>query len=841
MNERDPKMPGMFALVLLFFLIVTSFLLSNSQQAMLRAEAQDRAGHDLDLMSDTAREVLLKSDYALVRTMVEKWGMSHNEFMEIRAIAPNGYVIAEYRSATPRSAEYTSLSRDVMLGDRKLATLLLVVDFHNMDEIATLLRYKLLLGAFILTALLGAAVWYFFQKLAMEPLEKLVAVRTASLVTKNQELIAENLRRQGADAALKQREEHTSLILNSISEGIYGVDLQGNITFINKAGYRILGYTRPGDLLCKNAHQLFHHTRPDGSTYASTDCNIYRCYRTGESCHVTDEVFWRPDNTSFPVEYRSAAIISDGTPVGAVTVFSDITAQKMAEDSIREANNRLQLHYTQTPLAMIEWDLDFKVILWNPRAEKIFGYTAAEAMGKHASFILTEAARTQVTAVWNALIQNIGGSHSRNENRRKDGTTIICEWHNTPLIDNNEKVIGVSSFVQDITEQQRVEDHLRHTQKMDSVGTLAGGIAHDFNNILTAIIGYGHIALMQMKPDDPQRRNLDHILASADRATYLTQGLLAFSRKQMSNKKQVNLNDQMHKTKSFISRIIGEDIEIITNLHPRPLLVLADPNQIDQILMNLATNARDAMPQGGVLTVTIACVQLDSEFTKQHGFGKEGHYARITIADTGLGISEEVKAKMFEPFFTTKEVGKGAGHGLSIIYGIVKQHDGYITVDSTPGKGTTFHLYLPLVEPARDEENTTGTMAYPERGTETILVAEDEEPLRKMMQAVFETFGYEVILAVDGEDAVQKFTAHKDRIHLFLSDMIMPKKNGKEAYEAIRQLRPDIKVIFASGYSPEHIRQKIQIEHGTAIVYKPISPRELLKTVRSVLDTGTVN
>ncbi|MGC2062879.1 MAG: ATP-binding protein, partial [Thermodesulfovibrionales bacterium] len=331
---------------------------------------------------------------------------------------------------------------------------------------------------------------------------------------------------------------------------------------------------------------------------------------------------------------------------------------------------------------------------------------------------------------------------------------------------------------------------------------------------------------------------IKQIRAAADKAAYLTQGLLAFSRKQLSNKKQVDLNEHIIKTEDFFRTAIGEEIRFRINLHERPIHVYADPNQIEQVLMNLITNARDAMPAGGDLTVTTAPIRLDEEFSILHGYGTPGRYGLITVSDSGTGMDEETRRRIFEPFFTTKEVGKGTGLGLSIIYGIIKQHDGFINVHSKPGEGATFRIYLPILKAALHETEQPEKASYPERGYETVLLAEDDEMLRVLSESVLAEFGYEVIVAVDGEDAVKKFKENRDRIQLFISDLVMPKKNGKEVYDDIRNICPDIKTIFVSGYSPEIVRDKAPLGNDVTILYKPISPMDLLRKVRTILDKG---
>ncbi len=389
----------------------------------------------------------------------------------------------------------------------------------------------------------------------------------------------------------------------------------------------------------------------------------------------------------------------------------------------------------------------------------------------------------------------------------------------------------------DITCSRKLQDQLRHAQKIEAVGTLAGGIAHDFNNILTAIIGYGTLLRNGLAGDSPLRGYADQVLASSERAAGLTHSLLAFSRKQQVNLRPLSLNDILARVDKLLHRLIGEDIDLTVAVPDQPVTVLGDAGQIEQILMNLATNARDAMPGGGTLAIELSSVELDASFRQVHGYGKPGPYALITVSDTGEGMDRGTAQRIFEPFFTTKEVGRGTGLGLSIVYGIVKQCDGYVTCYSEPGQGTTFKVYLPLTAdmPApRLRESDS----QPSGGTETVLVAEDNKEVRELVRAVLEQFGYTVLAAADGDEAVRVFELHQDAISLLLLDVVMPKRNGKEVYETARTLKPAVRALFTSGYTADIMHRKGILEEGLHFISKPVSPRELLRKVREAL-TGS--
>lgn len=404
-----------------------------------------------------------------------------------------------------------------------------------------------------------------------------------------------------------------------------------------------------------------------------------------------------------------------------------------------------------------------------------------------------------------------------------------------PVRRTDGRVENVIEVGRDLTEMKKLERQLVHAQKMEAIGQLAGGIAHDFNNIVTALIGYGNLLLMRLPDGDPSRHFAEQMLTSAERAGDLTQGLLAFSRKKVFNLQPLDFNELVRGFQSFLKRIIGDDVEVRIDLAPGEQLVLADSGQMEQVLMNLASNARDAMPDGGTLTITTVRTELDSSFIRVHGYGERGGYLLIEVTDSGHGMDEETQRKIFEPFFTTKEPGKGTGLGLAIVYGIIKEHGGYITVYSRPGMGTTFRIYLRLLE-ERPHRTEIAKYTRPEGGDETIVIAEDDETVLDMEAKLLENCGYKVIRAADGIQALESFLQAKDEVRLLILDVMMPKKGGLEVAEAARSVRPDIGVLFNSGYPLDLLRKKGLLEGDVHFFTKPIAPRELLTKVREILD-----
>ena len=384
-------------------------------------------------------------------------------------------------------------------------------------------------------------------------------------------------------------------------------------------------------------------------------------------------------------------------------------------------------------------------------------------------------------------------------------------------------------------EKQILEEQLRHSHKMEAVGTLAGGVAHDFNNILTAILGYGELLRISLEDATQAMDYVTHILLSADRASDLTKSLLAFSRKQLIKPSSVNINKLVCNSEPLLTRIIREDINLKLEIHNESLIVIADSGQIDQILLNLAANAKDAMPNGGVLTISTKCVDSSNNYLKN--IKKTGKYALLSVSDTGTGIENNILDKIFDPFFTTKEAGKGTGLGLSMIYGIVKQHNGFIDVTSKKNIGTAFKIYLPITQNAIPEDEKPQTIHKDKiKGTETVLIAEDDEHVRTLSTKVLLQYGYKVIEAVDGGDAVTKFIQNKNRIHIVVLDVIMPVKNGKQVYHEIIKIKSDVKVLFISGYTDKIIKDEEILEGKINFISKPVAPAILLQKIRQVLD-----
>lgn len=525
----------------------------------------------------------------------------------------------------------------------------------------------------------------------------------------------------------------------------------------------------------------------------------------------------------------------------AETIHKDIIELKEAELTISQAKQDWEETFDTISDMITIHDKDFNIVRANKAAQKILGLPFLEKTPDVKCFKYYHGAESPIEGCPGCRCLETGkpATFKMFEPHLK----MFLEINVYPRLDANNELTGIIHVVRDITEQRKLGDYLRHSQRLESIGTLAGGIAHDFNNILTAITGYGHILKMKAKEGDPTKAYIEQILASAERAANLTQSLLAFSRKQISAPEPVKLKGIIENVKRVLQRLIGENVELRAEISGEDLSVIADSSQIEQVLVNLCTNARDAMPEGGILAIKMKRVSGDKirqaigKTEETINIEQDKGYAEITVTDTGIGMDEKTRQRIFEPFFTTKEVGKGTGLGLSIVYGIIKQHHGHISVESEEGKGTTFRIYLPLTEIAVSKDIRTAEAATAiTGGAETILLAEDEEAVRKLTKIVLEEFGYTVIEASDGQEAVSQFMENKDRIDLFLSDIVMPGMNGREAYERIKKIKPKVKVLFASGYPSDFTHKSEILVEGLDFIGKPVSPDNLIRKVREVLD-----
>ena len=641
--------------------------------------------------------------------------------------------------------------------------------------------------------------------------------------------------RRRADDALRHSEARYRLLAENISDVIGLYDLNMNAIYVSPSVHRLQGYT-PDEVIARPMmDHLVGGSRELAVRMLEEELAIERSGQgdLARSRTLELEVLCKDGRTVWTESKITAVRNPVGTLTGFIALSRDITERKRVEAELRDTSQMLRTIIDASVLAIVALDRDARVTLWNNAAARLFGWSASEVLGlplptvpddRRAEF---EEARAR-TLAGEAVIYETQRS-------RKDGSLVEVLRSSAAIFDPRGEMAGVMAIFVDLTERKLLEDQLRQAVKMEGIGRLAGGIAHDFNNLLTVIGGRLYILLSQLPADHPMRRDLILIQQTGDRAAALTRQLLAFSRKQTLTPAVIDLRDILSGMRTLLERVLGEDVDVLIDLDQAAGHVTADPGQIEQVILNMAVNARDAMPQGGSLTLETRHVDVDATYARQQVDLTPGRYEVLSISDTGVGMDAATLARVFEPFFTTKPVGKGTGLGLATAYGIIKQSDGHITVSSRPGSGTTFRIYLPRTggsgsAPVVVEE------AIARRGTEVVLLAEDDVILRALARDILMSAGYTVLESQDVEDALRFAERQDGPIHLLLTDVVMPHMNGQTVAEAVKRFRPDVKVLYMSGYTDDVIVHHGVLEPGIALLQKPFTPGGLARKVREVLD-----
>jgi two-component system cell cycle sensor histidine kinase/response regulator CckA len=692
--------------------------------------------------------------------------------------------------------------------------------------------------AVIVTLLLTAGILSFLPVLliANERSEYMFTLRRAmwgllgtvllfNLYTVYQQLQLHRMRRR-----LFEREELFRLISDNAADMIAVVDMDGKRIYNSQSYGRVLGYDE-SELKNSSAFEQIHPEDRERVRKAADEARLNGIGRTLE-------YRIRHKNGAWLVLESTASVIRTpaGEPQKLVIVNRDITERKRAAESLRQSESGFRSMVEDAPYGIFRCSSDGKLVSANPAFQGMLGYEDAHELlqSNLVDDVFGGAAEFQKL---NSLLE--GGKEFKDvavELRRKDGAqiTVRCRGRS---VKNHEGVPSFDVFAEDVTEKRILERQLQMAGKMEAVGRLSGGIAHDFNNLLGVIIGYSQLFKRKLEPGSPLLEHAQEIEKAGQRASALTRQLLAFSRQQVLTPAVLNLNDLVTDMVKMLPRLIGEDITVSTSLARNLGTVKADQGQIEQVIMNLAVNARDAMPEGGNLRIETSNRHLDQAYTRHHPGAKAGQYIMLAVIDSGTGIDAETLAHIFEPFFTTKEVGKGTGLGLATVYGVVKQSEGYVWVDSEPGKGASFQIFLPKVDeepvsqiPAKERD---GEVA---KGSETILLVEDSEPLRNLTQSFLELHGFSVLVAQNGEEAIQVAARHAGKIHLLLTDVVMPGINGRVLAERLLLKRRDMKILFISGYTDSFVAVHGVLDRGMNLLNKPFTEDELAQRVQEVLD-----
>ncbi|MCX5812299.1 MAG: PAS domain S-box protein [Proteobacteria bacterium] len=639
-------------------------------------------------------------------------------------------------------------------------------------------------------------------------------------------------KRKLAEVALKESEIRFREMFNKMGSGVAVYKAQHNgedfiFKDLNPAGQRLSSVTLQ-EVEGRSVLEIFPGIKDIGLFEV-----FQRVWRTGVPEHLPFS-FYKDGRISQWVENEVYKLPSGDI----VAIYDDITERKQADEAFKKSNERYKELADLLPQTVFEVNEKGFFTFVNCHTLEQFGYTQEDIdVGLKLLQALIPEDRDRVKAAAEGISRGEILEGIEFTALRKDGATFPILTYLSPMR-KGKKFSGLRGIAIDITDRKQLEEQLFHAQKMESIGTLAGGIAHDFNNLLTTILGNAQLSLMKANLDDQVKVYLNRITEAGESAAQLTQNLLTFSRKQIIKPVTLDLNKIVDKIVRMALRTIGDNIELETVLKDADLKTVADESQIEQVLMNLIVNARDAMPEGGKLTIETDFIELDEEFTNLYASGGDpGRYIRVSVADNGTGMDKWTIERMFEPFFTTKEVGKGTGLGLSIIFGIIKKHNGYINVSSETGKGTTISVYLPVIDSILHKKKTDTEDIFFEEGRETILLAEDNVLTRSTVRSILEAGGYEVIEAVDGEDVIQKIIRHKDSIGMIILDVMMPKKHIKEVYNEIKKMNPLQKILFMSGYAHGIMDRSGVIDEKLNFIKKPLLPAELLAKVRAILDS----
>jgi PAS domain S-box-containing protein len=624
--------------------------------------------------------------------------------------------------------------------------------------------------------------------------------------------------RKKAEETLRESERRLKTIAQATFEGI-GITESGTVIDINARMANMLGYERD-ELLGRNVMEL---VAPESREYVE---GMMR----EEFPDSYEHQALRKDGSVITVEVRGKQSVYKGKNV-RITAIRDITERKKHENALIESEARFRELADLLPQPVCEVNMKGELTYANLKGLETFGYTGDDLRrGIHFREVFTPEERGRAAADFGKVLRGEELDDREYLMARRDGSTFPAILYTAPIVRGNEAV-GARGVLTDITDLRRLESQLLHAQKMEAIGTLTAGVAHEFNNIMTSILGFGEFLQDALGEESAVKKYADMIVHSAERAAKLTTGMLAYTRKQITVFETVDLNSMLESIEDFLADLVGENITVQMRKAEGELPVRGDKSQLEQVILNLTTNAIDAMPEGGTLTIESGRREIAPSSRNHRASVRPGTYAFVSVTDTGAGMDGGTREKIFEPFFTTKDVGKGTGLGLSVVYGIVERHEGTVHVASEPGRGTSFEVTIPLGRAAAAEEGEEGLP--PAGGRETVLVAEDDESVRTLIRLTLESAGYRVIEAADGEEAVSRFACQQDQIDFLLFDVAMPKKDGLTAVREIKNLKSGIQAAFLTG----NVAVPGLEEEGYACIFKPISPKDLLKTIRKVMDS----
>ncbi|NOR10591.1 MAG: PAS domain S-box protein [Desulfovibrionaceae bacterium] len=604
-------------------------------------------------------------------------------------------------------------------------------------------------------------------------------------------------------------------------------------TFISKNVKSVLGY-KPLDFT-SNPNFWAEHIHPED--HERVFAELPSLFEHGR--HIHEYRFLAKDGNYRWIRDELNLIVDDqGNEQEIIGYLIDITENKRLEKKLRESETRLSLLVQQSPMGIVTWDTEFRVVDWNKASEKIFGYSREEATGKHAEFIVPMESREPVDQIWQNLLELRGGKRSTNENITKDGETILCEWFNAPVVNDRNEVINVLSLVQNITEQKNIEKQLQQAQKMEAIGTLAGGIAHDFNNILSVIIGFAEMAKIQIEAGEKPLEDLNQISTAGKRAAKLVEQILAFSRQTDHQSKPLYPHLIIKESMKMLRSSLPTTVSLQEEIDSQCGAIMADSTNIHQIVMNLCTNALHALEnEKGRISIKLCREEVQAADINESDVSP-GEFIVLSVTDSGVGIDKAILDQIFDPYFTTKEKGKGTGLGLAVIYGIVKDYKGFIRVESILNEGTTFHVYFPALKNNKASHAEVEAAILMPRGSERIMVVDDEKGIVSLSIETLTHLGYTVTGITSSEEALEKINATPASFDLVITDQTMPNLAGVELAQEILKIRPDMPIMLCTGYSSVISEQDALAIGIKKYIRKPCSAVMLARNVREVLDNG---
>ena len=633
-------------------------------------------------------------------------------------------------------------------------------------------------------------------------------------------------------------------ILEAIPDALVAVNQHGFIIQINSQTEALFGYTRDELIGQKIEILVPERLRPQHHDHREHFHRQPKIRRMGSGLDLYGR---RRDGSEFPVEI-SLSPIATGDGMMVLSVIRDISDRKRIEEELRRANeeldrrktrelrdsqNRLSLIIDSSQDAIIGKNLDGIITHWNKGAEEMYGYTAQEIIGRPITVLAPTDRADEIPGILRKIQAGERVEYFETVRVTKDGRRLNISVSISPIHDADGKIIGASTIARDITAQRKIEDQLQQAQKMEAVGRLAGGVAHDFNNLLGIVTACTELLRNTVPAHGVEY--LDNIREAAKRGASLTKQLLAFSRKQTVQKQLLDLNDRLRDVSKLLEPLMGDDVQIVLSANARSGIIEADPGQLDQVIVNLAVNSRDAMPKGGKLIIETSVLDFDEGFVHDHPSMSAGRYVMLAVSDNGIGMDEATRSRIFEPFFTTKEVGKGSGLGLAMVYGIIKQSGGHILVYSEPGHGTTFKIYFPSAEAKlEDTAPQEAEVLPPKREGVTVLLAEDDAVMRRLTRKMLEQHGYTVLEAEDGTAAMKLMSTNHHSVDLVLTDVVMRGMTGPELVLQLLDRHPTMKVVYMSGYTGELVAQE-GLSSSIPLLEKPFTKMDLLKKIDAAL------